>query len=268
MSLEAQLLLVHWPGGMSAKPYSIAEAQLRSEVDGQTVMEHLEKVVITQDVNKAKTDVMDFAKQFISYYGLNFYHVAVVNNKDEIITEIISIPRACGTLENKCGDDGKQPCVAYCESTLTTFHTSEGMCFEGRVPFEYRSDYGIRFGICSWHEICCFERYDWSSPQHYETTGTTWQQCGPSLEGVCEAGPCEEGRVEINDVNKDCERKGVLGWIGDKISRKACCKPLKYSELFEGTEGTGIKIPIVYKETRTQPGGVLGYAVIEVGKNR
>ncbi|MFH0836560.1 MAG: lytic transglycosylase domain-containing protein [Candidatus Aenigmatarchaeota archaeon] len=182
---------------------------------------------------------------FMDRYELGFYSVDVSKlslNEDtskttELIQKVSKAATFCGSLmENCAGNSQDIKCIAYCEP---------GVCSPGREKYAKGNEF------CG-KSVCCSERYDWTN-MVYTSYRTTEISCFGG-KGVC-AKTCALGREHVIEYDTDCKSM-------------VCCVPVLPEKLPKVSDlGTEVSIPLLYKTTKNDPSGVLGYLTIGVSKD-
>ena len=135
-------------------------------------------------------------------------------------------------------DSQNKKCIAYCEPSL---------CSPGREKHKQGNE------LCG-KDICCAEKYDWAK-MIYTSYTKTEMPCFAG-KGVC-AKNCALGRERVAEYNTDCSSQNSF-----------CCVPVLPENLAKVSElGTEVSVPLLYKVTKNDPDGVLGYLTIGVSKD-
>lgn len=262
------------------KPYSISEPLLIRKIDDRTVIDHSFASVLTGDVKLSEING-NFAvdiRTFLDLYSLKYYHFKI--DKSETLLKVSTIKQFCGTrnndeIVNTCGYDGHQPCIAYCESgtKIITGYTTVSYGNDIQVAqYKYicsssgKTQYGPGSSKCkdSSDAICCIEKsYDWST-KVFVTLDQGEKTCA-SGKGICSR-TCAAGRDE-GPVDRACKFTDP-GLIYNSYRQDKCCIPRDGEDVnsVEDKSSEAV-IPILYKQTKNDASGVIGYVKIGVGSD-
>ncbi|MBI5332856.1 MAG: lytic transglycosylase domain-containing protein [Candidatus Aenigmarchaeota archaeon] len=232
---------------------SVGFFQKDTRTDNRNAFDHSLAMAMTTDVEKSMSaGFVNDIEGFMDRYELGFYSIDV-SKDNEVIRKVIKAGVFCGNLEKSCSGSSQQTgydtkCIAYCEPSL---------CSPGREKYKQGDE------VCG-KGVCCAEKYNWQD-ERYASYASTETPCFGG-KGLC-AKNCVFGREHVAEYDTDCKGGNTYS-AAQNSKNKMCCTPVLPENIPKVSElGTEISVPLLYKITKNDPDGVLGYLTIGVSKD-
>ncbi len=252
-----------------SKPYSISESLLVQNIDDRSFIDHSLATAITKDPKKSQLTEQssaESARKFIEKYEMSFYSIDIIVDSASVESQQ-KLTAFCGNIDDKtCGPGGDQPCIAYCDKTGVKQEYVSGpdrgyILVPSGCSSLGRAEYVKGNNVCqSQGTTCCAEsNYNWQT-RVFQTS----QKTCANGKGIC-VSSCQPGRFHEKAFDSECP----ISYVHETFkSRNECCIPLHPDDVPVTSElGSEISIPLLYKKTKSDSDGVLGYLKIGVGND-